>query len=517
MQYGALTSSQRVMFDTKQGSLIRKPTFVLWIEGFGDTTEYVMRIDSEIGLESLRGRGSLNIGRAILELNNENGYFYSHSAVQRGSKVKKYARIKIWAGFDYLNIPIFTGIVEDVKPIGTSNAVTINCRDYMGLFFDSIIKDELGLNNTPKSILEYFCSKVGVVANIIDTEESTMSYDVSAPLSRSIKGQKMMSVIEKICDSIFCIAYFDEEGILQLVEREYSNAVQTSNGRMYPMNWRFDDNNIADCMLLADSEIINDVTVEYRSGFFSRYMDQASIDEYRAKARQLGILSLSSDLTSSQTQGTIQELLDHDLEGFKFTTSNNSSVIDSVYVRMKKSDAHGYVCVKIYTNNSGIPGSLIGTSNLKAGDNLTNEFSWEVFCFDTPIRISPLTDYWCIIDTDSVVSGTISIQINNANVNAKHAYYDSSSWHIENNKYVLHIIRGSNQAYRVAEDVVRFYKKPYERVKINAPAVPHLQLTDEVKVNIKKIGITGRYVIERRKHILTSETYTTIDTLRKVG
>jgi hypothetical protein len=512
MQYGTLTSSQRAMFDTKQGSLIRKPTFVLWIEGFGDTTEYVMRIDSEIGLESLRGRGNLNIGRAILELNNENGYFYSRSAVQRGSKVKKYARIKIWAGFDYLNIPIFTGVVDNVKPIGTLNAVTINCRDYMGLFFDSIIKDELGLNNTPKSILEYFCSKVGVMSNIIDNEESTTPYD-----ELKFRGQKMINIIEKICDSIFCIAYFDEEGILQLVEQEYSNAIQPYNGRTYPIDWRFDDNNITDCMLLADSEIINDITVEYRSGFFSRCLDQASIDEYRAKTRQLGILSLNSDLVSSQAQGTIQELLDHNLEGFKFTTSNNSSVIDSIYVRMKKSDAHGYVCIKIYTDDGGVPGSLVRTSNLKAGDNLTNEFSWEVFCFNNPIRVSPLTDYWCIIDTNSIVNGTVSLQIDNANANAKYAYYDSSSWYLENNKYALHIIRGSNQAYRVAEDIVRFYKKPYERVKIIAPAVPHLQLTDEIKVNIKKMGLIGRYVIERRRHILTSETYTTIDTLRKVG
>jgi hypothetical protein len=502
MQYGTLTSSQRAMFDTKQRSCIRKPTFVVWIEGFGDTTEYVMRIDSETGLESLRGRGSLNIGRAILELNNENGYFYSDGI----NKVKKCARIKIWAGFDYLNIPIFAGVVDNVKPIGTLNAVTINCRDYIGLFFDSIIKDELGLNNTPKSILEYLCSKVGVLSNIIGTEEAITAYD-----EPKFKGQKMMSIIEKICDSIFCVAYFDEEGILQLVEREFSAPLSRGS------DWGFDDSNIVDCMLLADSEIINDVTVEYRSGFFSRCLDQTSIDDYRAKARQLGIFSLSSDLISSQTQGTIQELLDHDLEGFKFATSNNSSVIDSVYVRMKKSDADGYVCVKIYTNNDGVPGNLIGTSSLKAGDSLTSEFSWEVFCFDISIRVSPLTDYWCIIDTDSVVNGTVSVQITNACVNGKHAYYDSSSWHIENNKYVLHIIRGSNQAYRVAEDVVRFYKKPYERIKIVAPAVPQLQLTDEIRVNIKKMGIAGRYVIERRKHVLTSETYTTIDTLRKVG
>jgi len=501
MQYGTLTLSQRLIFDTKRESFIRKPSFVIWIEGFGDTTEYVMSIDTETGLESLRGRGSLNIGRAILELNNENSYFYSDGA----SKVKSYARIKIWAGFDHLNIPIFTGVVDNVKPIGTLNAVTMNCRDYMGLFFDSLIKDDLGLNNTPKSILDYLCSKIGVIASIAKTEETIMAYN-----EPKFNGQKMMSTIEKICNSIFCIAYFDEEGIFRLVEREYSNLVSPSNEE-----WGFDDNNIVDCTLLANSEILNDITVEYRSCFFSRCIDQTSIDDYRAKASSLSILSLDSDLVSSQTQGIIQEILDHALEGFKFTTSNSSSIIDTVYIRMKKFDAHGYVCAKIYTDNGGVPGNLIGTSSLKASDNLTSEFSWEVFCYDTPISVSPLTDYWCIIDTSSVVNGTVSIQITNAIVNVKHAYYALSSWHLEDNKYALHIIRGSNQAYRVAKDIVRFYKKPHERVKIIAPAVPHLQLTDKVKVNIKKMGIVGQYVIERRKHILSSETYTTIDTLRK--
>jgi hypothetical protein len=516
MQYGALTSLQQAIFILKQKSFIRKPTFVVWVEGFGDTTEYVMRIDTETGLESLRGRGNLNIGRAILELNNKNGYFYSDGM----SKVKNYARIKIWAGFDYFNIPIFTGTVDNVKPAGAQNAVTINCRDYMGLFFDFVIKDDLGLNNTPKSILEYLCSKVGVMANIANTEEFAMAYDdLGSPSARKeFRDQKIMSAIENICDSIFCVAYFDENGILQLVEREYSNLVPpTAPDSAELRDWRFDDSNIINCTLLADSEIINDTTIEYRNGFFARCIDQASIDEYRSKARQLRILSLNSDLVSSQTQGTMQEILDHNLEGFKLTSTDGSSIIDSIQIRMKKSDAHGYVCVRIYTDNDGTPRDLIGTSNLKASDNFTNEFTWEVFCFDTPIKVSPLTDYWCIIDTGSIDNGSVSIQINNATVNGKHTYYDSSSWHLENDKYLLHIIMGSRQAYRVAGDIVRFYRKPHERIKIIAPAVPYLQLTDMVKVNIKKMRIAGRYVIERRSHVLTSEAYTTIDTLRKVG
>lgn len=495
--YGNLNLEQQERFILKQKDAIRKPSFVLWIEGFGDTTEYVISIDTEIGLESLRGKGNINIGRAILELNNEKGYFYSEGA----SKVKSCAKIKIWAGFGDLNIPIFTGVIHSVKPVGTLNTVIINCRDYMGFFFDSVI-DELGLNNTPKSILEHLCSKIGVLSEIESNEETTMVYD-----EQKFSNQRVISAIEEICDSIFCVAYFDEGGIFKLVEKEYSNSSA----------WKFDDSNVIDCSILTNSEIINDITIEYKSGFSSKCYDQASIDEYKRKSRQIHILSLGSDLVSNQTQGTGQETLNYNLEGFKFISSNGSSLIDSIHIRMKKSDAHGHIFAKIYTDENGVPNNLIGTSNLKVSDNLNNDWTWEVFCFDKPIRISQMTDYWCIIDASSVVSGTIYVQVSNAGTTGKHIYYNLSSWWIEDNKYVLHVIRGSQQSQRVACDVIRFYKKPHERINIIAPAIPNLQLTDEVMVDIKKVGIIGKYVIERRRHILTSEKYVTIDTLRKVG
>ncbi|MGB9596183.1 MAG: hypothetical protein ACPL7B_07865 [Candidatus Poribacteria bacterium] len=497
MQYGDLTASQREKFDQKQKSVVRKPTFILWIEGFGDTTDYVISIDTEIGLESLRGRGNINIGRAILELNNEKSYFYSEGK----SKIKNCAKMKVWAGFDGLNVPIFTGIVHSVKPIGTSNMVIINCRDYMGLFYDFIVS-ELGLNNTPKAILEYLCSKVGVLSKIDSNEETMISYD-----GLKFGSQRAISILEKICDSIFYISYFDEDGILNFVEREYFRL----------SDWRFEDSNIIDYAILADSEIINDIIVEYKSGFFSRCYDQASIDEYKAKSRQIYTFSLGSDLVSEQTEGTFQELLDYDLEGFKFTSSEESSLIDTIYIRLKSVESEGYISAKIYTDVDGVPGEIIGISNQKLANDLNNVWTWESFCFDRSVSILPSTSYWCIIDTSSVTSGTVYVQISNTIATGKYAYYNLSLWQIENNKQVLHIIRGNKYAQRVANDLIRFYKNPRERINITAPAIPNLQLTDLVMVDIKNAGVIGTYTVERRRHILNYEKYTTIDTLRKVG
>ncbi len=496
MQYGNLTPSQRERFYQKQKDVIRRPSFVLWIEGFGDTTEYVINIDTEIGLESLRGRGNINIGRAILELNNEKGYFYSEGK----SKIKSCAKMKVWAGFDGLNIPIFTGIVYSVKPISTSNIVVVNCRDYMGLFYDCVIS-ELGSNNTPRAILEYLCSKVGVLLKIDNNEETMISYDIL-----SFNSQRAKSILEKICDSIFYIAYFDEDGVLNFIEREYTR----SSG------WKFDDNNIIDCVILADSEIINDVAIEYKSGFYSRCYDQASIDEYKLKSRQIYTFSLGRDLVSEQVQGTTQKALSYILEGFKFTSSEDSSLIDTIRIRLKKADAQGYIFVKIYTDINGLPGDAIVTSNRKSANDLSIDWRWESFCFDKPVKISPTTSYWCVIDTNSITDGTIYVQVNNTITTGKYAYYNST-WQLEDNKQVVHTIRGNKYAQRVANDLIRLYKDPYERISIIAPAVPNLQLTDLVRLDVKKIGVAGMYTVERRRHILNYEKYTTIDTLRKVG
>jgi hypothetical protein len=121
-----------------------------------------------------------------------------------------------------------------------------------------------------------------------------------------------------------------------------------------------------------------------------------------------------------------------------------------------------------------------------------------------------------VIDTSLVSSGTVYIQINDAVASAKHAYY-SETWHTEDNKHALHKIKGSSEAQRVAEDTVRFYRDPHERIRITAPAIPHLQLLDEVLVDIELREIRGHYVIEGRRHIIAPDKYVTIDTLRKVG
>lgn len=508
MQYGDLTEAQIARFDTALHRSVREPSFVVWIEGFGDPTEYAMEIDSEIALEYPRGRGRLSAGRAILVMSNENGYFYSDGK----SKVEKNAMIKVWAGFDGLNIPIFTGTVYSVKPTGTTDVVTLNCKDYMGLFQEVLIKGSQYPNNTAKLLMEDFCNRVNIPApSIASTDETNSIY--TQPV---FEEQSIFSALEEVCDSIFYTAYLDEDGNLNAVEREHSMQIPPFPPLLKggERGFTFKDNNVIDCENLADTEIINDITIEYRENFFSRFEDRASIDTYGRRARSDRTLLLNSTLVSEKTAGSTAEELNHDMEAFKFASAGDAAFIDCLHIKMKKDNAHGYITASVYSDSGGVPDVLLGMSQLKASDSLSSEFAWEIFHFSTPVEIWPSTDYWVAIDTSSVSSGTIYVQISGVEVSAKHAYHDGT-WQIEDNKQVLHRIRGSFQTQRVAEDVVRFYRTPHERIRIIAPAVPHLQLLDEVLVSIELREIQGHYIVEGRRHIITPEKYTTVDTLRK--
>lgn len=499
MQYGDLTESQVVGFNSAQAYMIRRPSFVVWIECLGDPTKYVMEIDTDVAIESPLGRGHLNVGNAILIMNNEDGYLYSDGR----SKIKKNARIKIWAGFDNLNIPIFTGIINNVKPTGTSNVVVLNCKDYMGLFQDILIGGSQYPNNTAKLLIESFCDIVNVsTSNISSTDETTSIY--TEPV---FEEQSVITALEEVCNSIFYTAYFDENGILNAVEYEYNR----------PVDFQFRDKSIIECESLVDTEIINDITIEYEADFFTKYEDQSSIDAYGRKVRSDRVLLLNSNLVSEKTTGSVVEELDYGLEAFKFTSANDSASIDCLHIKMKKDGAHGYINVKVYSDNLGIPGTVLATSQLKASDALSTEFAWEVFYLSTPIEILPSTDYWVAIDTNSVSDGTLYVQASGATALGKHAYYASGMWNLENNKQIMHRIRSSSNAQRIAEDIIRFYKAPHERIKITAPAVPQLQLLDSLLVDIKLREIKGHYIIEGRRHIITPNKYINIDTLRKVG
>lgn len=502
MHWGNLTDAQKASFIVDQATSIRKPTFSVWIAGISDVTDYIYTLDTDRAIESLRGYGSAKIGIAVLTASNENGIFMADGE----SQVEARAQIKIWSGFNRRNIPIFSGIVDAIKPDVSSDIVTVICSDYMGYYLDPIESGHQGgalpANNTIKLIMESYATEYLLSSDIASTDETNETVDNTA-----VDLTTKLSALENFANLIFCVPYFDEGGTLILKEREYTN----------PTTWVYNNNNVVDCEFLADTEIINDIEIEYKDTFVLKKKDTGSIDSYGLRTRYYNRPNFNSVLVSSYTLGSTTEDLDYNLEAFKITSHADSSTLESVGISLKKTNAHGYISCSVYTDSGGVPGSLIaGSLNLSSG-NFSEAFAWEFFRFEEPQDISPSTDYWIVIDTSSVSSGSVEAQRSAVTATAKHAHYDGG-WVAENDKQIKHKIRGSRDAQRVADDAIRFYKDPHARIKITAPLAPSLQLMDEVLVDvIKPFIVRGKYVIEERRIIQTPELSTSIDKLRKVG
>ena len=497
-QYGSLTTAEQATFDSYVVARNREPKTVLWLANQGEVDDYFLYASTYRALESGRGLGFIGIGRAVIVLSNEDGAFYNNGV----SQIEKNDRVKIWSGFGSLVIPVFTGIVTSVQPNFVSNTVVVYCADYMHLFWQAEVYGSMGTNNTPKLILENFCSTVNVTSNIPSRTELTTAYD-----DPYFDRQSMLHAAQKVQNTVFSVLWFDEAGVLQIAEREYRN----------PVDFTFtDDNSVLETML--PTQVINKHRIEYADFFLTEASDQTSIDTYGERTTTKYNTLFNHEAVAEKTHGWSERELDYDLSAFKITTSATAAVIDAMHIAMRQSGASGYMTAKVYSESSGVPGTLLGTSQLKATATIDTDFIWEVFYFSDPVSVSPSTNYWIVLDTSSV-TGTVYVRGSGAAATALYAYYSGGAWVTVNNIQPCFKARSSQEAYRVAADVVRFGKEPHERVRITAPAVPHLQMLDEVDVDmdLDSGSIIGKYTVEGIEQVMTPARYQTVHTLRKTG
>lgn len=501
MQYGELTAAEQTQFDSYMVRTIREPTSSVWLASHNDIDEYVMNIEIDRKLESDQGPGYIAIGRANLILNNIDGTFFSNGE----STINVNAKIKIWLGFKKLNIPVFTGVVRSVKPQFEDNTVTLSCADYMILFLEDEISGSQGSNNTPKLILESFCNAIYAQSNVGTDSELTATYN-----NPFFDRQSILNTIQEIQNSIFHIAWFDESGVLQIKEREYRNAV----------DWTFTRErvNIDGVEIMAPTTIINNMYYEYRENFYSLYSNQASIDEHGDHRRTSRVLVTNSEEISSKLYGLTEYEISNALEAVKITSSADAAILDNIHLKLRQvAGSSGNIYVDLYSDSAGEPNTSLGTSQGKSAGNLSETFAWEAFYFRTPIEIEPATDYWIVINVNGV-TGTIYGEFSSATISDQYAEYDAG-WTTVDNKELLNEVRGSLEAARAVEDKIRFYKDPKDKLRVTGKAIPHLQMLDEVDVDIEldEGSIIGKYTIEEIKHNSNIDVYETTYTMYKTG
>lgn len=499
-QYGELTVAEQSLFDEYMLRTVREPTSSVWLAAQGDIDNYVMEISISRRLESDRGPGNIAIGRAEIKLDNIDGTFFADGE----STIEVNSKIKVWLGFKSLNIPEFTGVVRSVTPEFGDNTVTLSCADYMILFLEDEISGSQGSNNSAKLMLESFCLNIRAQSNVGTDTELTSTFD-----STFFDRQSMLRTVEDIQNSIFHVSWFDESGVLQIKEREYKN----------PVDWVFtkDRADRDGVSILSPTTIINNLHYEYAENFYSQYRDQASIDTNSEHRRSTRNLVTNSEEISSKLHGLTEFEISNDLEAMKITSSADSAILDNIHLKLSQWDASGNIYVSLYSDDDGSPDSSLGTCQAKASGNLSETFAWIAFYFRAPVEIEPDTDYWIVINV-SGVTGTIYGEFSAASISGLYAVYDVG-WTLEDNKQLLHEMRGSIEAARVTGDKIRFYKDPKDRLRITGKAVPQLQMLDEVDVDVEldEGSIIGKYTIEEIKHDSNLEEYSTTYTMYKTG
>ncbi|MBD3181055.1 hypothetical protein GF312_02115 [Candidatus Poribacteria bacterium] len=495
MQYGNLNSLEIAEFNAYRSSSLRKPTYTLWIAGYGDLTEEVISIEQEITLADTDIINSIYIGKAVVCISNkglmDNGII----------TLKPNAEIRIWGGFNGVNVPIYTGIIDYIKSSSTDGIIFLHSTDYMSLFKQETIGRDIFSYNTPELIAEYFCKFVNIPEPLITNSKKTDT----VYRNKAFLDQSMYQCLESICQSIFYVGYFNENGILNLTEHNHYNYT----------DFVFNDSNVIDCGKITDTNIINHVELEYAHGASSDLTDQISVDTYGTGVLNRDISMIDYTIVSNEvTESGIREL-ENDLEAFRFTSSPNSSFIDCIKVRIGTETSHGNISVGIYEDAGGIPGNLIAESLEIDVLELSSEFAWVAFRFVKPVKIQPDVDYWVVIDISLITAGSVYVRINDLSVTSDYAYY-SGTWQIINDIKALHIIIGSYQGYRMATDILNFHSDNKDSIFIKTPFLPHLQLMDKVFVDIQDRGITGQYKITGCKHEISSGKYITWDFLRKI-
>lgn len=88
-------------------------------------------------------------------------------------------------------------------------------------------------------------------------------------------------------------------------------------------------------------------------------------------------------------------------QGFTTTSAGN---ITSAYLALSRAGAgsvSGNITLQVYTNNAGVPGTLLGTSDARLASSINTSFaplSTETFTFSTPVAVSNATSYFLVVN-----------------------------------------------------------------------------------------------------------------------
>ena len=242
-QYGDANSE---IIKREYRSAIRHPTFSCHIDLIGDISGDVLQVD--VGTEVEDSLREPNYGRGTIVLSNGDGQ-YTDGGVPT---IEEGATVKVFAGFQDENIPIWAGIVTDAKGSGVEHTMTLSVAQGGEKLRQDSTSGDMSAYNTPKLMAEYLCDRarlpVPVFQNAAGTPATATFGNTDVATNRTL-----WSLIHGTVLLISYVPYFDVDGVLNLVHRSTINDIDIV----------LDDRLLSNIQYIDDGVLISDKIINY--------------------------------------------------------------------------------------------------------------------------------------------------------------------------------------------------------------------------------------------------------------
>ncbi|MEM7819713.1 MAG: tail fiber domain-containing protein [Candidatus Aenigmatarchaeota archaeon] len=141
---------------------------------------------------------------------------------------------------------------------------------------------------------------------------------------------------------------------------------------------------------------------------------------------QIAYIASNDNVITSQTTGGTWEQLDWTMEGFKFNSGSYTNISGvALYIkRSTKASLTGWIRVRLYSDNAGVPGSVLVYGTTMYANRISATGSWYYFSLRSSLTTN--TNYWIIIERSGLESD--DIYLDSRTDVSNHIYWSGSSW-----------------------------------------------------------------------------------------
>ncbi len=242
---GALDLPDHDRFEGLSLARVRHPTFSVFVSGHGDITadgisaEYKRRAEDSLH--------EPNYGTGTLTINDD-----QQTYIESGRTVFRHGdQVMLFAGFEDLNIPVFSGLVRDIQVQANSKVQTLTIAEQGYRLRKSKTSGDFSSYDTPKKLVDYLVSLSRIGDIVYEDETGPPTTFTFGNTDLSLRSFWAMVHGAALC--IQYIQFFDEKGRLNLTRRTTFEET----------GYVFTDSDIQRLIHVQLAELINHKTIDF--------------------------------------------------------------------------------------------------------------------------------------------------------------------------------------------------------------------------------------------------------------